>query len=133
MLALLAAESGIPHVFAGCLRNATAVAGAVRRIGGAVTIIAAGERWDGGDGPLRPCLEDLVRAGAVIAALQAAAPSPEAFAAVAAFRAASSDLLSHLQRCSSGRELRQRGLERDIVIASALDATGGNQFVYRID
>jgi 2-phosphosulfolactate phosphatase len=120
-LTLIAAESGVPHVFAGCLRNATAVAGAVRRIGGTVTVIAAGERRGGGDGPLRPCFEELV--GAVIATLQATTPSPEAFAAAAAFRAVASDLLSQLQACSSGRELRQRGLQRDIVIAVEQDGS----------
>lgn len=109
-LALLAAEIGVPHVFAGCLRNATAVAAAVRRIGGTVTVVAAGERWGGG-------------AGALIAALEATAPSPEAFAAFAAFGAASFDLLAHLQRCSSGRELRQRDLQQDIVIVAELDGS----------
>lgn len=122
-LALLAAASGVPHVFAGCLRNATAVAAAVRRIGGTMTVIAAGERWGGNDGPLRPCFEDLVGAGAVIAALQATTLSPEAFAAAAAFRAVASDLLSQLQACSSGRELQQRGVQRDIVIAAEQDAS----------
>ena len=82
-----------------------------------MTVIAAGERWGAGEGPLHACFEDLVGAGAVIAALQAAAPSPEAVAAAAAFRAAASDLLSQLHACSSGKELRQRGLQRDIVIA----------------
>lgn len=122
-LTLLAAESGVPHVFAGCLRNATAVAAAVCRIGGTVTVIAAGERWGKGDGPLRPCFEDLVGAGAVIAALLATTPSPEAFAAAAAFRAVASALLMQLQACSSGKELRQRRLQRDIVVAAELDGS----------
>jgi hypothetical protein len=62
-------------------------------------------------------------ASAVIAALQATTPSPEAFAAAAAFRAVASALLSQLQACSSGQELRQRDLQRDIVIAAELDGS----------
>ena len=122
-LSLLAASYGIPHVFSGCLRNATAVAAAVRQLGGAVTIIAAGERWEGHDGPLRPCFEDLIGAGAIIAALQPMKASPEACAALAAFRSASATLATQLAACSSGQELRQRGLQQDIVLAAELDVS----------
>ncbi len=123
VLSLLAVASGIPHVFAGCLRNATAVASAVRQIGGSVTVIAAGERWDGHDGPLRPCFEDLVGAGAIIAALQPMTASPEALIAVAALRSVASTLAQQLAACSSGQELWQWGLQQDIVVAAALDAS----------
>jgi 2-phosphosulfolactate phosphatase len=87
-----AAASGPATVVAACLRNARA-AGAwlTRRSLGTpdrpATVIAAGERW--GDGSLRPALEDLLGAGAVIAALhdQGSGPlSPEAEAARAWLR-----------------------------------------------
>ena len=122
-LSLLAVKCGIPHVFAGCLRNANAVAGAVRQVGGTVTVIAAGERWSGPYGPLRPCFADLVGAGAIIAAFQQVTISPEAFVALAAFRSVSSTLAQQLAACGSGQELRQRGLQPDIVVAAELDAS----------
>src|SRR5207244_85897 len=55
-------------VFAGCLRNASAVAEAAQRAGTRVAVIPAGERWPGGS--YRPCLEDLLGAGAVLARMR---------------------------------------------------------------
>ena len=124
-LALLAAGDGAV-VLAGCLRNAAATAAACRALGETVAVIAAGERWrDAGDatGTLRPAVEDLVGAGAILAALAPSDPSPEAAAAIAAFRAAAPDLGGVLNACASGRELRERGLARDVDLAAALDAS----------
>ena len=56
-----------PNVLAACLRNARAVARAVPYLGATVAVIAAGETWDTGEP--RPCVEDLIGAGAVIAGL----------------------------------------------------------------
>ena len=67
--AIAATAHGV--VVAACLRNASAVAAWLSERYGSgtepVTVIAAGERWP--DGSLRPALEDLLGAGAVIAAL----------------------------------------------------------------
>ena len=105
-------------VLAGCLRNATAVA-----------VVAAGERWRGDLGPLRPAVEDLIGAGAVVAALvdgghrKPDTLSPDARAAAAAFEAARADGLGEwLAGCGSGRELAARGWSDDVVAAAALDA-----------
>jgi 2-phosphosulfolactate phosphatase len=67
--AAAAAAGGGAIVIAGCLRNAAAVGRFLRGRGapGPVTVIAAGERWP--DGSLRPALEDLLGAGAVLAAV----------------------------------------------------------------
>jgi 2-phosphosulfolactate phosphatase len=115
----LAAELN-SNVLAGCLRNAAATAAACRPIEGNVAIIAAGERWrDSGNatGSLRPALEDLIGAGAILDALSLARPSPEALAAIAAYRAAS-DLGQWLRECASGRELIERGRAADVALAA---------------
>ena len=120
-LAQTAAELG-PVVLTGCLRNASAVAAAARSVGGVVTIIAAGERWDDGDA-LRPSWEDLIGAGAILRALAAAAPSPEALAAIAAFDSAAANLPDLLHDCASGRELVERGFGNDVALAAELDVS----------
>jgi 2-phosphosulfolactate phosphatase len=124
-LTLRAAERGAA-VLAGCLRNATAVAAACRALGGSVAVIAAGERWvEAGalTGSLRPAVEDLAGAGAILAALSPSKPSPEAVAAMAAFRAVSDDLDSVIKGCGSGRELAERGFAGDLDLAAELDAS----------
>jgi len=118
--AMLAAEAGA-MVVAGCLRNASAVGRFAAARDGTVGLIAAGETWP--DGGLRPAVEDLVGAGAVLAVLDPRGRSPEAKAAVAAFRAARADLLAMLEASSSGRELSDAGFGSDLAIASQLDAT----------
>jgi 2-phosphosulfolactate phosphatase len=118
--ASLAAEAG-PSVVAGCLRNAGAVARFATSRGGTTAVIAAGELWP--DGGLRPAVEDLIGAGAILAGMDAEAMSPEARAAVAAFGAARDDLLGALTGSASGRELVDRGFSDDVAIAGLLDVT----------
>ncbi len=131
-LSFAARDHGATHVLAGCLRNATATAAAARKLagpGGSVAVIAAGERWHGATGPLRPAVEDLIGAGAVLAALDPAAAvsaprcSPEALAARAAFAAARPRLFDVLLDTASGRELVGRGWGDDVATAAALDVT----------
>ncbi|HUY27419.1 MAG TPA: 2-phosphosulfolactate phosphatase [Candidatus Binataceae bacterium] len=120
-VSLAAAQSGAT-VMAGCLRNASAVARAALAIGAPIAIIAAGERWSASD-TLRPAFEDLVGAGAILAALGAISMSPEAHAALAAFRGAENELLPALADCASGRELIDRGFEQDVTWASERDVS----------
>lgn len=121
----LAATATAGHILAGCLRNATAVAGWLSGHGFGhpdrpATIIAAGERWPGGE--LRPALEDLLGAGAIIAALGLPdALSPEAAAAEAAWRHHRPDITDVIHRCSSGQELTAAGHAPDIDIAAQHD------------
>lgn len=128
--AALAVEAATPGatVLAGCLRNATAVGRAAVGLAaaaadaGALVVVAAGERWGGPSGPLRVAVEDLVGAGAVLAAGGRDGCSPEALAAVAAFEAAAGDLDRWLASCGSGRELVARGFAADVAMAAELDA-----------
>ncbi|MCX4751208.1 2-phosphosulfolactate phosphatase [Kitasatospora sp. NBC_01287] len=124
----IAAAAGDSTVVAGCLRNATAVGRwlARHRYGTAerpVVVIAAGERWP--DGTLRPALEDLLGAGAIIAELgsQGVGPlSPEAAAARACFTQ-TSDVSAAVAACSSGIELIRSGFADDVAVATELDAS----------
>ena len=83
-------------------------------------MIAAGERWPG-DGSLRPAVEDVAGAGAIIAQLPGTR-SVEAQAAVAVFEAARGDLPGFLRRAGSGRELIERGFAEDLALAAELNA-----------
>jgi 2-phosphosulfolactate phosphatase len=116
----LAAGRAGAVVLAGCLRNASAVAAAARGLGGPVGVVAAGERR--ADGGLRPAVEDLLGAGAVLHAA-GGRPSPEARAAVAAFLDAAGDLPAVLAGCVSGRELAARGHAADLRLAARHDVS----------
>lgn len=86
-------------------------------------MIAAGERWDGDGESLRPAIEDMVGAGAILAALRPTAPSPEAIAAIAVHAAAAAALHPFIAACSSGRELLQLGYAPDIDAAVQHDVS----------
>lgn len=116
-IAAAAGTSGV--VVAGCLRNAAAVGSWLTGQGYGrpdrpVAVIAAGERW--GDGSLRPALEDLLGAGAIVSAVGGAGVSPEASAAAAAY-ASCGDVASAVADCASGRELRHHGFAEDVAVA----------------
>lgn len=117
--ALAHATSTRVPVYAACLRNAAAIANAVREFE-TVAIVAAGERW--GDGSLRPALEDLLGAGAVIASL-AGIRSPEATVAAASFQHHAARLRATLSACASGREKIARNEAADIDLAAALNVS----------
>jgi 2-phosphosulfolactate phosphatase len=144
-LSAAAAESGAT-VLAGCLRNAPNVAATAlaclqvppSRPGsasksrpddgdGVISVVPAGERWP--DGDLRPAIEDMLGAGAVVAELArlGAGPcSPEALAAADAFEAARRQgLHDALAACSSGRELHAAGFGADVALAAEYGVSGG--------
>jgi 2-phosphosulfolactate phosphatase len=80
-----------------------------------IAVIPAGEQWHGSS--LRPCLEDLIGAGAVLEALNGRM-SPEAEMAVATFKRFRRDLRGTPSQCGSGKELIGRGFELDIELAA---------------
>jgi 2-phosphosulfolactate phosphatase len=110
-----------PAVLSACLRNAGAVARSAARLGTTFAVIPAGETWPTGE--LRPCLEDLLGAGAVIASLPGAR-SPEAELAVGCFDHFAA---SWIPRCGNRapvrKELIDGGFERDVDLAAEFDVS----------
>jgi 2-phosphosulfolactate phosphatase len=119
-LALDAAATGA-RVVAGSLRNASAVGEWLKGQERRVVVVAAGEYWR--DGTPRVAIEDLLGAGAVLAALPPEALSAEARVAVDAFTGSRSCLEDVLHSCTSGRELAGRGSALDVAWAADLDAS----------
>ena len=116
----LSLATGTTPTLAGCLRNCRAVALAAMGYGSKIAVIPAGERWE--DGSLRPAFEDLVGAGAIISHLTGSL-SPEAQAAASMFQSAKPNLKTLLKQCGSGKELIERGFERDVDLAAELDVS----------
>lgn len=121
------AASAGTRVLAGCLRNARSVAGqALAAAGGRpIGVVPAGERWNVDGRPLRPCVEDQLGAGAIVAALLVlggGVASPEALTASRAVLA-TDDLTATLAECTSGRELTARDHAADVELASELDVS----------
>ena len=132
-------STGDAPTYAGCLRNAGAVAAAAMgtaamrtaenttaentteksKRGSRIGVIACGERWKSGG--LRPALEDMIGAGAIIARLHGSC-SPEAAAAASVFMSVENTLTDSLIRCSSGKELIAGGYMNDVTLAAAEDA-----------
>ena len=119
--------SGSTTCVAACLRNAGAVAEWLDRRfphPARVAVVAAGERWP--DRSLRPAVEDLWGAGAVLAALAARGRpgfSPEAHAARATYDAIRPDLPVALHACAGGQELDAIGFGADVDVAAEVDAS----------
>jgi 2-phosphosulfolactate phosphatase len=127
--AIAAAASGV--VVAASLRNAAAVGAWLHARGYGtpdlpVSVIPSGERWR--DGSLRPAIEDLLGAGAVLAALSGYAPSgspsPEATVARSLFEGLNADAVKQLVRASaSGEELSEGGFGEDVEVAVEMDTS----------
>ena len=117
-------------IVAGSLRNRTAVAEwvlarqAEKHTRLAVAVIAAGGMREGGG--IRFTVEDHIGAGAIIDALAGVGIdycSPEAAAACAAFTGLRNAVAHLISASASGRELIERGFERDTELASQIDVS----------
>lgn len=115
-------------VVGACLRNAVAVGDWIAREHDAeiatIAVVAAGERWP--DDSLRPAVEDLWGAGAVLAALEDhdwPGLSPEAAMAADAYRLIAGREASHLRASASGAELIELGFGEDIDVAAEVGSS----------
>ncbi|GGH41597.1 hypothetical protein GCM10010921_14280 [Microbacterium album] len=128
-IATAAAELGhTPLVLAGALRNAAAIARAIKaeqeRRGArtSVSVIAAGERPDVGE--LRFAVEDHLGAGAIVDALAGLGidhSSPEAVAAAESFAALRRAIRHLLTASGSGRALEGDPRHADVLAAARVD------------
>jgi 2-phosphosulfolactate phosphatase len=122
-----AAATQAAGLLVGCLLNATAVAAEAERLrrltGACITVVTCGERWSEAapnEQRLRPCVEDYLGAGAILARLGGNL-SPEAEVCAEAFRGARPRLAELIWECGSGRELRERGFGEDVRHSAQLD------------
>ena len=117
----LSTMTGTRPTFAGCLRNAAAVATAAQSLGKRVSVIPAGERWFS-DFTLRPAMEDWIGAGAIIHCLRGT-KSIEAQAAETIFLQFRDSLFACFEQIGSGRELIEKGFPEDVRLASELNVS----------
>jgi 2-phosphosulfolactate phosphatase len=108
--------------FCACLRNYKSIARYLSAHYKSVTVISSGEQWQ--DASLRPAIEDLLGAGALISEL-GGSKSPEALMAEQAFTAlqSSNSIGGILMFCGSGKELLAKGFPDDVLIAAELNAS----------
>jgi len=102
----------------GSLRNAKVVAEFAMSRGKKISMIPAGEQW--ADKTLRPAFEDLLGAGAIISFLSGTL-SPESSAAIAVYKELRANVFTEIKNCSSGKELIERGFEKDIQLACEIN------------
>ena len=119
--------TGSTPTYCACLRNAKAVAEHIQAVDGVITVIPAGERWKT-DYSLRPSLEDLIGAGAVIHYL-VGTKSPEAQIAEMTFLQFKGDLMPCFEQIGSGRELIEKGFQEDVALATQLHVSQSVAFL----
>lgn len=104
----------------GCFRNASAVASYIhdRPDLSRVTVIAAGERWR--NDALRPAIEDLLGAGAILDRLDGDF-SAEARVARAAYQGVRAEIAPLIYESLSGQELAEMGYIQDVSLALEQD------------
>jgi 2-phosphosulfolactate phosphatase len=119
----LEASKHCKNVIAGCLRNAGSVAKRAESIGPVVSVIAAGERWNDDNNSLRPALEDIFGAGAILASFKDKSFSSESAGAVGLYEKLKNAPEMYLLDSVSGRELVQLGFRCDVEISAQLNVS----------
>ncbi len=108
-----------PNTICASFRNVSAVARYASRLA-PIAIIPAGERWP--DASLRPAVEDIACAGALVEQLPGSR-STESLAALGVWERFRGNLLGCLLACSSGLELVETGYHGDVEMAADLDVS----------
>jgi 2-phosphosulfolactate phosphatase len=111
----IVAAAGAKAMLAAALVNAEATAAALRQLGNDVTLLCAGT-----GGEFAP--EDMIGAGAVLAATGNSPGNPAAEDAMRLFLNSRQDLPGALRQTQGGRNILAAGLDHDIVLAARLDA-----------
>lgn len=114
----LACQSKV--IFAACLRNYAAVSDQVSTFKGPILVVPSGEQWE--DGTLRPSVEDMLGAGAIISRLPGR-KSSEALVAEAVFLRYRHELATVIAASSSGQELMERACDEDVRLATEVDVS----------
>lgn len=107
------------HIVCACFRNLSAITRYASRFS-PIAIIPAGERWP--DGSLRPAIEDIACAGALIEQLTGSR-SPESLAAIGIWQQMQGNLVQKLVASASGRQLLEMGYRIDVEMAAQLDVS----------
>ena len=120
--------SKVPALLIGSLLNATSAAAAANELRvqtkANITVIPCGEQWSDVkeyEDTLRPSIEDYLGAGAILSNLKGE-KSPEAEVCMGAYQSAKQKIKELIWNSGSGRELRARGFEEDVIHCSRLDA-----------
>jgi 2-phosphosulfolactate phosphatase len=121
--------SKVPALLIGCLLNASAVADYANqlkmRTGANISVIPCGERWSspsGSENNMRPGIEDYLGAGMILSKLRGS-KSPEAQVCIGAFESSNEKIHELIWDSGSGRELRVRGYEQDVIYCTRTDST----------
>ena len=119
----------VPALLIGCLLNASAAADIANRLQRNwktnITVVPCGETWPDAlenEHKLRPGIEDYLGAGLIVSKLTGR-KSPEAEVCVGAFEYAKNKLGELIWDCASGRELRERGFEQDVIHCAKADTS----------
>ncbi|WP_059173674.1 2-phosphosulfolactate phosphatase [Bacillus sp. FJAT-27445] len=118
----------VPALLIGSILNAAAAAKAAneirKRIQADITVVPCGEQWNQpaeNEDSLRPSIEDYLGAGVILSMLDGE-KSPEAEVCEGGYQSAKDRLGKLIWDCGSGRELRAKGFEEDVVHCGKLNA-----------
>jgi 2-phosphosulfolactate phosphatase len=119
--------SKVPALLIGCLLNASAVANTANhlrtKLGANITVVPCGEKWSDAlenENKLRPSIEDYLGAGIILSKL-IGSKSPEVEVCIGAYVYTKNKLRELIWDSVSGRELRERGYEQDVIHCSQVD------------